>query len=727
MNPFCRLASSLLIVVCLSGGSFLLAADEIPRIDPTGDPLPAGALSRLGTTRFRHTGNQVSLLHFSPDDKTLLSADFNGEPALRLWEVPTGRALWQLPGEYRSAAFSADGKWIYAVRSERARRCEVLDASNGQVESALENEKGYVSLAYCGQRNQLVLGTVGGDLEIWNAKDLTRLRTCEKVFEGSPSVIVISPSGEKIATACGEETAVLESATGKVILRYRLKGDDAVYLDFAPNEKGLWHVSHQRILQAKVEPEGKVQPIFSTEFIRAPYRDPKSDHILFIDQRFLHKIQRLEGWPYVPRDGINLPQGFFPQKMSLSSTGKLLGMAGTRIRLFRTENGEEINPQPDDLWIRYGMAVSPDGNRLASYRSLWNLSAGKLEHTAQQGTYFYFRGETTLAVTHASEGLAVREVPSQKILFSDACASIWLNRAGLAFGIQQAAGNPQEQQIAVWDLLAGKRLAMLEDTTLTRALRGRSPNDSVFPLPDRSGVYFAAETSLERWNWHKFGLHRTDLGENSRFGRCAFSRNGEWIAFAKEAPTSLAIRAMSIANFQSKPLPEWTTKLPPFQKDMIFLDGSKLAVFAEEPTNGGMTLICHCDVLDVRDEAPRWVRAATFSGKPLSKDEAAIFWQAWEASENRLALITAGARGYFDTSLRDGWGTRQLIAPNLQCEARVDEQNTLTLQRLDREALPATYRLPFRPSGLAFTADGKRLIVGQPDGTALVYETPLAK
>src|SRR5260370_19031603 len=61
--------------VCMLAVAFGAAVGEHPtgpRVDRYGDPLPAGALFRLGTTRFRHSGSGTSLA-FLPGDKVLVS------------------------------------------------------------------------------------------------------------------------------------------------------------------------------------------------------------------------------------------------------------------------------------------------------------------------------------------------------------------------------------------------------------------------------------------------------------------------------------------------------------------------------------------------------------------------------------------------------------------------------------------------------------------------------
>ena len=91
--------------------------------DRFGDPLPEGAVTRLGSIRFRGGDRPVNAMRFSPDGQTLLtvSEDF----LVRLWETKTGRLLHQvLAGSGRAfsrvgIAFSPDGKQIAFSGLER--------------------------------------------------------------------------------------------------------------------------------------------------------------------------------------------------------------------------------------------------------------------------------------------------------------------------------------------------------------------------------------------------------------------------------------------------------------------------------------------------------------------------------------------------------------------------------------------------------------------------------
>src|SRR5262245_9358850 len=102
-----------------------------PRRDPYGDPLPTGAVARIGTARLRHAGSgpQVSSVAFSPDGKSLASA---GRDSVCVWEAATGKQLLEVKADYgpTAVAFSPDGKAIAVGLWDGGVR--VLAAATGQ-------------------------------------------------------------------------------------------------------------------------------------------------------------------------------------------------------------------------------------------------------------------------------------------------------------------------------------------------------------------------------------------------------------------------------------------------------------------------------------------------------------------------------------------------------------------------------------------------------------------
>src|SRR5262245_16615656 len=66
---------------------------EQPTADLHGDPLPPGALVRLGTIRFRYAATSVA---YSPDGKLLAAAGADNH--IRLFDPATGREIRRLAG-----------------------------------------------------------------------------------------------------------------------------------------------------------------------------------------------------------------------------------------------------------------------------------------------------------------------------------------------------------------------------------------------------------------------------------------------------------------------------------------------------------------------------------------------------------------------------------------------------------------------------------------------------
>jgi len=91
-----------------------------PRTDPFGDPLPPGALARIGTVRWRpDSGVGWSGSALAPDGRTLfVSGSGRGDSAaIQVFDVETGRLVRIIRGADQSTgsiAVSPDGKVLAA-------------------------------------------------------------------------------------------------------------------------------------------------------------------------------------------------------------------------------------------------------------------------------------------------------------------------------------------------------------------------------------------------------------------------------------------------------------------------------------------------------------------------------------------------------------------------------------------------------------------------------------
>src|SRR5262249_45416541 len=133
------------------------------RLDLHGDPLPEGAVARLGTDRFRRwdieKGKELGrypmpegeLLTVARVRERLLVPRFAG-PSLGMWDAGQKKQLWsvQAPRQKEqpglTMAFSADGK-LFAVETP-ARTISVYESLTGKVVRRLQGGvgKSYYSL-----------------------------------------------------------------------------------------------------------------------------------------------------------------------------------------------------------------------------------------------------------------------------------------------------------------------------------------------------------------------------------------------------------------------------------------------------------------------------------------------------------------------------------------------------------------------------------------------------
>jgi WD40 repeat protein len=162
------------------------AAAGVPqgRLDAYGDPLPAGAVARMGTVRFLPRANAYAIA-LSPDGRLVASGTIPGteKNVVEIWDAASGARIHTLcDGTFNilSLAFSPGGEQL-AV--SHAARVEVFDTAAWKAAGAVEQvagtpEWGYESVRWSPDGRYLAAArTRPGTVALWKTVDLKLARS----------------------------------------------------------------------------------------------------------------------------------------------------------------------------------------------------------------------------------------------------------------------------------------------------------------------------------------------------------------------------------------------------------------------------------------------------------------------------------------------------------------------------------------------------------------------
>jgi WD40 repeat protein len=348
--------------LCFTVAVLCCAAE--PRLDRHDDPLPEGALQRLGTVRFRQ--RSPGAVVWSPDGKLLVGlphvrgSDLHVEAVV--WDATTGRAAYRLPGVV-AAAFAPDGATLAVQDAEiRDRKAEpikvrLLDARTGQERLALDPYR-RAPFAFSPDGKRLACGTKTGHV---TAVDSTTGKAVEGPRMALPGVQALawSSDGKRLYTfEGGRFVRTLDAGRWQTLTGVVLgEGDRQLFWDEEVYRGGVVLAAGARFIAGGGSRDYRLKPQKATA---------AKVEVWVWDLDEGKEVRRWPGVRYrfgpAEEDETEVPAG----AVALSGDGRSLAWADWpgRVTLADVRSGAQrrLSAVP---WETTGLAFSPDGRTLA--------------------------------------------------------------------------------------------------------------------------------------------------------------------------------------------------------------------------------------------------------------------------------------------------------------------------------------------------------------------------
>ena len=185
--------------------------------DQHGDPLPPGAIARMGTVRFRHAGYVCSAA-FSPDGRTIASGGHDKE--IRLWDRGTGKEIGRLRGHQGiavlSLAYSPDGKTLAAGNWDDVIR--IWDATTQKEVRQLGKKGDDLNWVAFSPDGKLLAATAEKQVRFWGTETWTELEPLVTDTGRIQSIAFSADSKRLLVGGTGDKVQLWDLATRKILV-----------------------------------------------------------------------------------------------------------------------------------------------------------------------------------------------------------------------------------------------------------------------------------------------------------------------------------------------------------------------------------------------------------------------------------------------------------------------------------------------------------------------------
>jgi RNA polymerase sigma factor (sigma-70 family) len=429
-----------------------------PRAEGDGQPLPAGALARLGSPNLRHA-ERVTDVCFSADGRLLASCGW--DKAVRVWDGRTGRqrfAVRRPEGGFDRVAFVGGTREILAGGYDGQKKYDLwrIDAK-GKVTGRWTldaNRDPYAVLRFQPDGARLAVGTADTKQLLVYDTTTGRLDWKADLAGQTPRGLDFAPGGATVAVATQEGTVTSFDRAGKTV--GVLKADKARFnsLALAPDGAVVACDQSRKRLFAWAGPSGKLlwqsdRPSFNRVLAFSP--DGKALVCSDLDYHAC-TVDPADGLPcgLDGKKGATFQEAVFAVGVAFRPDGRAvaLGASAGTIRLYDRATGEPATPTADPPREVNQLKFTPDGRTLHGWASgwfAWDPATGRQRRvTTEGGNYgkpLSPDGRLTVGVEAGGKRLEVRRAADGKVLHSHPTSE--------AFGVPLAF-TPDSRSLLLW-------------------------------------------------------------------------------------------------------------------------------------------------------------------------------------------------------------------------------------------------------------------------------------